>query len=141
MNKFEYRTIFKLENIIFNILGYILGVLSCYFIIWLNYSFFFERQDWIIKKALLKYLNSNELKLNYIPRYNNQIILKYNFEGYELIWFEYDKNFGLYNNKDDCILASFASGIFDKKIVNKIKNIIQNKNNEIIQKMTNGEPI
>jgi hypothetical protein len=96
----------------------IVAIIATAFIAWvLYYSFFFEREDWLTRKNLLKWLTENELPEPRLSSFG----FEYNINGLKLyLW-----NGGTVSLHDkDFVLSSFTGGYFDRRNYNKIKQIL-----------------
>ena len=101
----------------------ILGWLTCFISLWFFYSNFWEREEYLTRKNLLKWLQNNNL-----PPKDPFILLghSWKFDGYTLyLWTcsGYENDVSLHT-ENGCVLDSFISGVMDKRNNKKIQNIL-----------------
>ena len=98
------------------VLGWVFMVVSLPFM----YSYFFERQYYLTRKTLLKYLRENEL-----PTLNElSISYGWTIKNIKINYWKNDNTWSVHNGSN-CILAPFYGGYFSKKHYMEIKAILE----------------
>ena len=115
------------KNRIYNIIGWCLMPITIPFF----YSNFFEREHYLVRKKLLKYLKENidNLKSKIIRTNETPIKLELNIEGCNLIYW-YGERVSLHKIRT-CILSDFSYGIQDAKNCKRIKNILKDLHQKV----------
>ena len=113
--EYNYITISKTEKIIFTIIGAIISISTLMIGFCLFYSNFFEREMYINRKKLYKYLKTITIEGtgNTLP-----------IGKYKLYYFKHDNSVALFGD-NDCLICSFNFGILDCYYYNKILKIVK----------------
>jgi len=107
--------------ILWGVLGAIF-TLCTLMLLWDNtYEFFFERQGYLNRKILLKYISRKE----FILPSNSKLLIdssieEYIIDNYELWVYNKQSNITLSSNTDINIIGLFQSGKYTKRTVNQI---------------------
>lgn len=112
-----YDTYPKAKDIIFKAIGLVLALITLCLVFVLFYTNFFERELYLNRKKLYKYLLKHP-----ISGAGN----RWKIGKYELVYLD-KKTFSFFDD-NDCLMCSFHAGIVDSYYYNKILAMIEKVN-------------